>query len=165
MTEEMRDLYAYDRWATDRILDAAGRLSAEERSRDLGSSFPSVLATLAHIAAADWVWLERWHGRSPTGLPGGWELSNLDEVRRRWEKVLDERTAFVNGLTEEDLRREVSYRTTSGTPHRNPLAALLRHVVNHATYHRGQVVTMLRQLGAEPPATDLIVYYREGSGG
>lgn len=160
--EELRDLYAYDRWATDRILDAAERLTPEQRTRDLGSSHPSVLATLAHLASADWVWLERWRGVSPTGIPDDWDVSTLAGVRERWESVLDERRRFVEGLTEADLGREVGYRTTAGVPHRDPLDRLLRHVVNHATYHRGQVVTMLRQLGAEPPSTDLVLYYRDG---
>ncbi len=161
--EEIRELYGYDRWATDRILAAAERLTPEERTRDLGSSYPSVLATLAHLASADWVWLERWRGRSPTEVPVEWDLSSLGGVRARWEPVLDDRWSFIGSLTGQDLGRELAYRTTSGAPHRNRLDRLLRHVVNHATYHRGQVVTMLRQLGATPPSTDLVLYYREGA--
>lgn len=162
--EEFRDLYAYNRWANRRVLGAAARLSPEVLSRDLGSSFPSVLATLAHVLAAEWIWLERWRGSSPPGLPESWELSSLEAVRVRWAEVEAGQRAFVEGLDEPALERAISYRNTAGTPYQNPLGQLLRHVVNHSTYHRGQVVTMLRQLGAEAVATDYVVYLREPSG-
>ena len=72
--------------------------------------------------------------------------------------------AFVSGLAFEDLTRVIAYGDTRGTAWEERLGRMLRHVVNHSSYHRGQVVTMLRQLGAVPPSTDLIRYYREGDG-
>lgn len=163
--EEMRSLYAYDRWADRRILEAAAALGDEELNRDLDSSFPSVRATLAHILGSEWIWLSRWRGHSPTGLPDSWDLATLDALRERWEEVEEEQRAFVEELDDDDLPRIVSYRTTDGTPHHHPLGILLRHVVNHSSYHRGQITTMLRQLGAEPVSTDLIRYHREREGG
>lgn len=162
--DEMRDLYAYNRWANRRVLDAAARLSPEQLSRDLGSSFPSVRETLAHVLAAEWVWLTRWRGSSPPGLPESWDLSSLEVVRAQWAEVEADQRAFVEGLDEAALDRVVAYRDTRGTPYENPLGQLLRHVVNHSTYHRGQVITMLRQLGAEAVATDYVVYLRERAG-
>lgn len=164
MPQEIQELYAYNRWANRRILAAAAGLSAEQLGRDLGSSFPSVLATLTHVLAAEWIWLERWNGRSPTGLPA-WDLSDRPALERRWNEVEQAQSYFVAALAEPDLERAVDYRTTDGTPYAAPLGQLLRHVVNHSTYHRGQVVTMLRQLGARAPSTDLVVYYRELSAG
>lgn len=161
MIDEIRELYAYNRWANRRLLDAASRLSPEAFTRDLGSSFPSVGDTLAHIVAAEWVWLERWRGRSPTGPPDAWDLSTPGTLRAAWEEVDRNRQAFLVELTEAASGREIAYRTTSGQPFEQPLGQMLRHVVNHSSYHRGQVVTMLRQLGAEPPPTDLILFYRE----
>lgn len=161
MIDEIRELYAYNRWANRRLLDAASRLSPEAFTRDLGSSFPSVRDTLAHIVAAEWVWLERWRGRSPTGPPEAWDLSTPDAIRGAWEEVERDRQAFLAGLDDAAPKREIAYRTTSGQPFEQPLGQMLRHVVNHSSYHRGQVVTMLRQLGAEPPPTDLILFYRE----
>jgi uncharacterized damage-inducible protein DinB len=158
---EIQQLYAYNRWANRRILAAVGALSAEERGRDLGSSFPSVQATLAHVLLAEWIWLERWNGRSPTGLPGEWDLSEWPGLENRWNEVEAAQARFVAALAEADLERAVDYRTTDGTPYAAPLGQLLRHVVNHSTYHRGQVVTMLRQLGAAAPSTDLVLYHRE----
>jgi uncharacterized damage-inducible protein DinB len=162
---EIHDLYAYNRWANRRILAAATVLPAEERGRDLGSSFPSVQATLTHVLGAEWIWLERWNGRSPAGFPADWELGDWAELERRWEDVERTQASFVGGLSEADLQRAVDYRTIDGTPYAARLGQLLRHVVNHSTYHRGQVVTMLRQLGHPAPTTDLVVYHREQGAG
>lgn len=161
MSLEIRELYAYNRWANHRTLEAASALSEEAFTRDLGSSFPSVRDTLAHVLAAEWIWLQRWKGTSPTGTPQDWDLSTPKAIRARWAEVEREREAFVSVLTDEDLRRAVNYRNTVGQPFENTLEEMLRHVVNHSSYHRGQVVTMLRQLGAEPVGTDLIRFYRE----
>jgi uncharacterized damage-inducible protein DinB len=158
--EELADLLAYHRWANARILDAAAALPADALDRDLGNSFPSVRATLAHVVGADWIWLRRWCGDSPTAPPP-WELATHAEISARWREVAEGQIEFLAGLAEADVDRIVAYRALNGSPYENPLGDLIRHLVNHGTYHRGQVVTMLRQLGIEPPHTDLIVYYRE----
>lgn len=161
MIDEIRRLYAYNRWANHRILDAAGKLDPESWTVDLGSSFPSIQATLAHILAAEWIWLSRWQGTSPTGLPPSWNLSTLEEIRARWADVENAREELLAALTDEDLDKAIAYRNLKGEPLMNTMGEMLRHVVNHSTYHRGQVVTMLRQIGAEAPSTDLILFYRE----
>ena len=159
--DEIRELFAYNGWANRRLLEAAAGLDDEALARDLGSSFPSVLATFAHIVGADWIWLRRWAGESPAGAPSDWELTSLDAVRSRWDAVEADRTSLLASLDDAALEREVDYRNTRGAPFTNRMDRMLRHVVNHSTYHRGQIATMLRQLGATPPATDLIVFYRE----
>lgn len=159
--EELRDLFAYHRWANGRLLDATAALSAEAFDRDLGNSFGSIRATLAHILAADWVWLQRWLGESPRAFPE-WDVSTHARLLDQWREVEGAQKGFVHALGEGDVDRVIPYTMLSGAAFANPLGELCRHVVNHATYHRGQVVTMLRQLGVEPPHTDLIVYYREG---
>lgn len=165
MIDEIRDLYAYNRWANRRILDAAARLDPASFTKDLGGSFPSIRDTLAHVLGAEWVWLSRWRGESPTGLPSEWDLSTLEALRGRWAEVERDQRALVDGLAEEDLGRSIAYRNTRGDPFENTMGQMLRHVVNHSTYHRGQVVTMLRQLGAGAVGTDLIQYYRERAAG
>jgi uncharacterized damage-inducible protein DinB len=160
MLTEIRELYDYTHWADERVLDLAAGLSDEELRRDLGGSFPTVLATLAHVLMADWVWLERWTGTSPTGPPREWDLATLADIRTRWWTVREERDAFLAALEEEDLRRRVTYATTRGEKHIAPLWQLLLHAVNHATYHRGQVITYLRQLGRDVLASDLVVWQR-----
>jgi uncharacterized damage-inducible protein DinB len=160
---EVRELFAFHRWANARLLDAAGGLTAEDFARDLRSSFPSVRETLVHLLSADWIWLERWRGRSPTAGPD-WDVPTHADLRARWAEFERDQLAFLEGLSEADLDRVVSYRALSGAPYANPLGELLRHVVNHGTYHRGQVATLLRQLDVKPPQTDLILYYRERGG-
>lgn len=159
-TDEFRELFAYNRWANEAILNAAATLTEEEFVRDMGSSFPSVRDTLVHVMSAEWVWLSRWRGISPTAMPEAWKTFGLPEVRAQWNELDAALRAFVDALAEKDLDAPVAYRNLAGDSFTEPLAQLLRHVVNHSTYHRGQVTTMFRQLGHQPPATDLIRFYR-----
>lgn len=161
MLPTIRELYEYNRWANGRVLDATSRLSTEEFTRDLRNSFASVRDTLVHILGAEWIWLSRWRGVSPRGAPEDWADSTHDQLRARWREVEADQAAFLASLTEDALDRIVSYTNTRGRPFANPLAALLLHAVNHSTYHRGQVTTMSRQLGAQPASTDLVLFYRE----
>ncbi len=157
--DEIRELYAYNRWANRRILDATAELTPDEYARDLGGSFGSVSATLRHMLGADWIWLNRWLGAAPPGFPD-WEIDARADLLERWAEVEREQSTFVEGLQADDLYRMVNYRNLAGHEFTDELWRLLRHVVNHATYHRGQVVTFLRLLGRTAPSTDLIVFYR-----
>ena len=160
-TEDFHLLYAYNAWANLRTLDSCASLNEEQFTRDLASSFRSVRDTLVHIYGAEWVWLERWHGRSHGGLPPTTGFSNLEAVHRQLEELDRSLIDYVDSLTSEDLQRVHNYKTTSGVPQAQPSWQMLQHVANHSTYHRGQVATMLRQLGAKPVSTDLILFYRE----
>jgi uncharacterized damage-inducible protein DinB len=157
---EIRKLYEYNRWANHRVLDAVSSIPDDEFLRDLGSSFPSVRDTLVHILAAEWVWVSRWEGVSPTAMPEGWASSTYDQLRVHWREVEQRQQKFLANGTEDRLDQPVAYQTTDGQRFEIPLWQLLRHVVNHSTYHRGQVITMLRQLGAGTVSTDLVLFYR-----
>jgi uncharacterized damage-inducible protein DinB len=159
--DELRRLFDYNRWANLRLLDAVQALGPEELSRDLQSSFPTVLATLVHGLGAEWVWLERWKGTSPTALPDASALDSVAAVRARWDGVWGDQQAFLAGLADGDETRPLRYELFSGDSDTRPLGELMRHVVNHATYHRGQIVTLLRQLGKTPPPTDYTRWLRE----
>ena len=154
-------LYDYNTWAIDRTLDACAALSDEQFTRDLGSSFRSVRDTLVHISGAQWIWLERWHGRSPNSAPVATDFPNLEAVRRRSAEVERNLLDYVASLTPEDLQRVISYKTMAGVAGAQPLWQMLQHLANHGTYHRGQIATMLRQLGAKGQSTDMIAFYRE----
>ena len=162
-TEDVRLLYEYNSWANRRALDACATLSTEQLTRKLGSSYPSVRDTLTHIMFVEWLWLERWNGRSPAGPPSG-DFPDLSAVRARWQEIENDLLKFVAALSAPDLERVVTYRNTKGNPFSDRMWQMLQHLVNHGTYHRGQITTMLRQLGATPVATDLIAFYREQSG-
>ncbi|MFZ0212981.1 MAG: DinB family protein [Candidatus Acidiferrales bacterium] len=160
--DNVRMLYAYNSWANRRVLDACSPLSPEQFTRDLRSSFPSVRDTLAHIMLAEWLWLERWLGRSPA-FPVS-DFSDFASIRTRWQTIEADLNAFMQKLSAADLDRVVEYKNTKGNAFSNPMWQMLQHLVNHGTYHRGQITTMLRQLGATPSTTDLIAFYRERSG-
>ena len=160
-TGEVRELFGYAVWANGLTFEAASGLSEEQLRISIASSFPSVGGTLAHLVGAEWVWLRRWLGESPTGFPDWVSKPNLAELRAKLSAVEQERSAFLAGLGDPDLHRVISYRNLSGQAFSDPLGGLIRHVVNHSTYHRGQVATQLRQLGLKPPSTDLIVYLRK----
>lgn len=160
-TAEVRQLFAYDAWANALVFEAAAGLSEEQLAHSVASSFPSVLGTLAHVVGAEWVWLRRWLGENPAGFPAWVATPVLADLRARLSAIESERDAFVAGLSDADLGRDVAYRNLSGQAFSDSLDGLIRHVVNHSTYHRGQVATQLRQLGVKPPGTDLIVFLRQ----
>lgn len=161
--DEIQLLYDYNAWANHRSLAAAEKLTNQQFVKPLGSSFSSVRDTLAHIYGAEWIWLERFQGRSPSGLPNVKDFEDLASLRERWLAHEERLLSFVRGLTQANLDREMEYKTLKFGVYSNPLWQSMQHVVNHGTYHRGQVTTMLRQLGAEPILTDLMHFYRERS--
>jgi len=162
-------LYEYDRWANNRVLQAASALSAEEFTRNLGGSFRSVRETLVHIIGGEWIWLDYW--REPPDSPASLAdlrarrdvlfnpnaFPNVAAVHLKWAEVEKEQIAFVNRVTNEFLEKMLPFRTTQVR-----LAHLMQHLANHSTYHRGQVALMMRQLNAEPLATDFHVFLVEG---
>jgi len=159
--EEMKVLYDYNAWANRREMEAASALTTEQFTKPLGSSFSSVRDTLAHIFGAEWVWLERFQGRSPSSLPDGSQYADLATLRAAWLEHEARLLKFVAGLKQDDLNRVMEYKTLKFGTYSNPLWQSMQHVVNHGTYHRGQITTMLRQLGAQPMLTDLMHFYRE----
>ena len=155
----------YMEWANEVAMSAASALPDGGLRRDFGISHQSIFGTLLHMAGAEWIWLERWHGHSPAKAEA-WSLWTADAcrdlamLRERWSEVISRRTQYVSALGEDKLLAELPYKLLSGDPSSLPLVDQIQHVVNHATMHRGQVVGMIRQLGLEPPGTDLLFYLR-----
>ena len=162
--EYIQTLIDYNYWARDRVLASAEQLPAEQLSRNLGSSFGSVLDTLVHINFAEWIWHERWQGTSPTAGPDRSALVTIPALRDAWLPLEQQIRAFVGSLDADGLQRILEYRTMNGQPGASPYWQMIVHVVNHGSYHRGQVATMMRQLGVKPAqSTDMIVFFREQS--
>jgi uncharacterized damage-inducible protein DinB len=169
--DDIQLLYEYDRWANNRVLEAVSALAAEQFTHDLGGSFRSVRDTLLHIVGGEWIWLAYWKEPSrgstlsadlrkqrdalfnPDAFP------SVAAVRLKWAEVEKEQVEFVNRVTNESLETMLPLRGTRIT-----LAHLMQHLANHSTYHRGQVALMMRQLDAEPLATDFHVFLVEGRG-
>jgi uncharacterized damage-inducible protein DinB len=159
---DLRTLVDFNYWARDRMLAAVEPLSPDQYTRDLGNSFKSVRDTLVHMYSAEWVWYTRWQGTSPTAPIPFDAFADLPALSAAWRDLETQIQSFVDGLDAAAIGREFDYRLMNGQPGRSVFWQMLQHVVNHATYHRGQVVTMLRQLGLPPPkSTDLIAFYRE----
>jgi uncharacterized damage-inducible protein DinB len=167
--QDVRLLFEHDRWANGRALHAASALSAEQFARDLGGSFPSVRDTLVHIFGGEWIWLHYWKEATPSfaflaelrsqrdALFNTAAVPSFAAVQAKWAEIEKEQLEFVNGVTDDSLRKLLPFRTTEV-----PLAHLMQHMANHSTYHRGQVALMMRQLGAVPVATDFHVFLVEG---
>lgn len=159
--DALRRLLDYTTWADHRVLRAAATLSVDDFRRDLRASHGGVRGTLVHMLGAQWVWLERFKGVSPTR---GWDEGEFPDVvalSERWRAVEQHRDAWFRALRLDAVSKKLAYRNLKGDSFTAPLWQLVQHVCNHATFHRGQVVALLRQLGATPPATDLVAWDRE----
>ena len=159
--DTLRDLFNYNYWARDRQLEACAALTEEQFLRPMGNSFSSVRDTLAHLVAVEWIWHERWRGRSPNKADAqafaAETFPSLTSVRDRWRAVERDVRDYLAGLSEQALQQPLTYTSTKGETWTYPLWQVLLHVVNHQTYHRGQITTLLRQLGASAPAIDYLV--------
>jgi uncharacterized damage-inducible protein DinB len=159
-TELVRSLYDYHRWANRRLFEVAAALGDAAVTRDMGKhwSVPTVKGMFAHLYGADSIWLSRWRGTSPSRLPGDADFATMADLRVRWDALEAEQRAFVDGLTEADLARPVSYKNTEGAQFSVALGPLLQHVVNHATHHRSEIATMITVISGSPPDTGINTY-------
>lgn len=158
----LQTLVDYHYWARDRLFVAVDALTEEQLRRPLGNSFPSVFDTMVHLFGADWIWRSRWEGVSPMALPKPELYDDLAKVRAAWQDEERRIREIVNRLGPEGITRPIEYQGWDGRRQAQPFWQMLQHVVNHSSYHRGQVTTMLRQLDVPPPKSmDLIAFYRE----
>ena len=157
---EFLELFDYNAWANRTIFDAVAQLPDEQYFRDLKSSYGGIHGTLAHIVWAEQLWLHRWLGRPNPEVAQGRDLRALRDVRARWEEVEAARGRFVAALSDAGLDDTRLVKPSSGGEYVHSFRQMFRHFINHSSYHRGQIVTSLRQLSITPPSTDLILYYR-----
>jgi uncharacterized damage-inducible protein DinB len=163
--DDLSLLVDYNYWARDRLLDAVSALTPEQFTRDMGNSFESVRDTIAHICDAESIWLSRWEGRQPTGFQHPDRIADVAAARAEWIELEGRMRQVLERLGPDGVQRTLVYRDMRGAERSDMFWQMLQHVVNHGSYHRGQVTTMLRQLGAAPPKyMDLIVFYRERVG-
>jgi uncharacterized damage-inducible protein DinB len=160
---DIKRQYAYSRWATARLLAAAENLSSNELHKQHGTSFGSLHGTLDHLYGAERVWLDRWKGSSPTARPSVGPTASPLDFAAAWEKIWTEQNEFLADLAEQSLDRELVYRDLRGAAAHATMGDVLFQVANHATYHRGQIASLLRQSGINPPATDFLVFARDAA--
>jgi uncharacterized damage-inducible protein DinB len=157
---DVRELFSYNAWANRRMFEALAALPTEEYQRDLKCSFGSIHGTLAHIVGAEQLWLARWRGHQSPALLKASEVPSLGGLREVWEGVEAERGAYLRGLTDDALGTRITVKTTGGGEFVHTLQQTLQHTIDHSSYHRGQIVTLLRQLGVKPPSTGLMAFHR-----
>ena len=153
------ELYNYDNWANNRLLNAVGQLENEEFIRDLSSSYRSIRDTMVHIIGAEELWLSRWRGEQGRTLLKSENFPTYTSLTDRWVDFINQIDPFLESLIESDLVEVISYKNLKGIPYSVELWKQMLHVTHHSSYHRGQVATMLRQLMKQPPLVDLISYY------
>jgi uncharacterized damage-inducible protein DinB len=141
-------LYQYNAWATNRVLSALTRQQVQN---------DKILSIMGHIVAAQYLWLHRIKGLPPADVKlwGDYSLPQLvkmaEDAGRLWLE-------FIEGT--ENFNRELTYRNYTGDPYINNVEMIMIHLVNHSTYHRGQIALLLRQEKFEPINTDFITYDR-----
>ena len=127
----------------------------DELSVGRGASFDSILSSLAHVAAAQIIWLERWTGgENATPLAELQQMADLRTVRASFVASHSGLREFVAGLTDDRLEAPLSFRDSRGAQYSRPLWQLMMHVANHGTYHRGEIAMMLTDLGHSPGDLD-----------
>jgi uncharacterized damage-inducible protein DinB len=160
MNDDFASLYTYNRWADRRILDACRKLTAEQYGSEPLPGWPSVRSSMVHIAVATEGWLRAVAGEAVENVPTEEDLATVDDA----ERLLDRAYQIFEGLAPSLSVAQLSTpRTFSGRGRTATLPpwAVLRHIVNHSTYHRGQVAAKLKRLGVEPPVTDMIWWVME----
>ena len=161
-TQDISTLYAYNRWANRRTLGSVQPLDIDEFTRDLGTSHGSIRGTLVHTMWSDWIWLRRWLGESPKRLPfDPNDFADLAAVEASWQGLEHERQGFIARLTDPRLQESLTYENLKNERWTYTLEHMMQHAVNHASYHRGQIVTLLRQLGRTPASTDFLEFFDE----
>jgi uncharacterized damage-inducible protein DinB len=160
-TDDIRTLYDFNAWANLRVVAMTRCLNLQEFAKDLGTSYRSVQGTLVHILWGEWLWLQRWRGDSPKQIFAPEDFPDVAAIETRWRTVEREQRQFVERLTNEVLKQRLAYENFRGQRWEYSLGHMMQHTANHSSYHRGQVVTLLRQLGKTPEATDFLVFLDE----
>ena len=154
-------LYRYNQWSTCKILDAAAHVTEEQFLAPADFPHGGLRGTLVHTLFAEWIWRNRWQGTSPTHRLKPEEFPTFDSLWSRWaeeEKLL---MTFVNDLTDQQLNRVVSYKTTDGSPKQRVLWQMMAHVVNHGTQHKAEAAALLTGFGHSPGDLDMIYFLIE----
>jgi uncharacterized damage-inducible protein DinB len=161
--KEVKTLFAFNAWATNRIFDAVVSLQPENISKDMSSSHGSIFATMVHLVGAEKMWLSRWVGKQDSAFLSPENVPSMGDLRNLWNTVGFETAKFLAGLDDRKLQDFFEMKTSKGEIFRHIYWQAMLHLVDHSTYHRAQVVTMMRQLGVTPPATGMIMFFREAA--
>jgi uncharacterized damage-inducible protein DinB len=160
MQDDVVALFAYDRWANTKVLDACRKLTAEQYVAEPVPGWSSVRSTLYHIT-----WVTEFHLRTLAGdpddsIPTEADLPTVDDAARLLERAYRHFEELRPTLTPERLNTLLTVRGR-GYTFTLPRWAMLRHIVNHSTYHRGQVASKLKRFGIEQQISDFFFWVIE----
>jgi uncharacterized damage-inducible protein DinB len=153
---DLLSAWKFHQWATNRTLETCEILSPEEFTKDLGNSFSSVRDTLVHCLMADNAWAHRIRHAEFT-RPDPKDFLSIAAIRSAWQPVQQH---WAQLIVQHDPQEEIQYQAFDRAPYTNSFEEIARHAVNHGTYHRGQIMMMLRLLGHKAIATDWIAFSR-----
>jgi len=159
--QEIKLLHAFNSWADNRILDAAMAMPAEKAMQDMKSSHGSIHGTLVHLVGSEKMWLSRWTGKPDVTFLSAAEAPTVEAVKTAWVAVGFETARFLGTMTDRKLQDTFTMKTLKGETYTHVFWEAFQHMVDHCSYHRGQVAAMMRQMGVTPPTTGLINFYRE----
>ena len=163
MTQEyFIELADYNIWANDIVLTWLNNINDEQWGKHVESSFNSIGETVLHIVSAESVWMERLNkAESPVWLQSTFK-GTKDETTALWKKTSAGLKKFVDGFNESAMMDKLVFKRLNGDRYEMPHYQVFAHVFNHSTYHRGQLVTMLRQVGyTSVGSTDMLGFYRK----
>lgn len=125
------------------------------------SSFPSVQKTFYHIWDAEQIWLNRLTGTSMHSWPTKDFEGTLETACAEWLRTSEAIVAYCRELNEDSAAAIIDYTNLKGAPFQNSVSEIITHCMNHSTFHRGQLITLLRGAGfTHVASTDLITFYR-----
>ena len=160
--QDIQILYQYNRWANDRILGAAAKISEAQFLAPAAFPHGGLRGTLVHTLFAEWIWRLRWQGSPYDFRLKPDDFPTFASLKTRWLEEESRLMAFVADLTEAQLQAEFDYISTEGNPHRRVLWETMAHLVNHGTQHRTEAAAMLTAMGHSPGDIDLVVFLNEG---
>ena len=161
MKQLLASFAAYDLWANEKILETVLQLTEAQQQQEITNSFPSIHKTSLHIWDASSIWWQRLHMHAEIVVPSLTFHPSLSDVANGSLRQNKQWVDWIHTVEQADLEKELAYKNMKGDAFRQPVKDILLHLFNHGTYHRGQLVTMLRQVGVEQiPQTDYIVYSR-----
>ena len=160
--QDIQTMYEYNYWANKRMLSVIEPLPPDQFVKDIGVSHGGIRGTLVHIMGGEEIWVKRWKGEQAISMAKADMFPTFESVLNRWEMVEMEVMGFCHMLkTDDDILKIISYKDMKGNSYSQQLYQLMQHLINHSTYHRGQVVSMLRQIDVKPIGTDMVVFFRE----
>ena len=160
MNDDFVSLYAFNRWANARMLDACRKLTAAQYTAEPVSGWSSVRATVVHIAVVTERWVRGFVADPDASVLTEAEVATVDDAERLLERAYRRIDEFLPTLTPERLTTPMTFRMRTRTASLPPWA-VLRHLVNHTTYHRGQVASKLKRFEVQMPETDFVFWVFE----